>query len=370
MSSIRAIANNLGIGSISSSLAVAMLDLIASGNAKGLGSIFERKDKTATQIYQNTLRDEGLEPMWGTFFCSILTKIAKTITPAVPEQITMIPGKLIGAAWHWAITSDQSTNREKLNEGNDNNNNNPFANFFDAFVRRPSDYILRLCGLGNDNKDTNFLKFGLTQLGLFGLGSYFLHNSEENLPGINIDSDESALKCIAKGLGYTMVEQVTYAISQTMRFFIDFKKDEFGKNAFAKAVANVVNERFFPGHIISGLAASVSTYFLGKRIPKTTAAAIAQFPTMFLNRLVNSHRRRATKDIMKDGQRISNHNAKPGGYLEGFLKLCDKVMNPMRNLSIRLISKIFNAKEEELRESFNMPDKVLIKYCKATTTLK
>ncbi len=361
MSSVDAITSGLRTSAVARSLAIAMLDLISSGNSKGIGSILERKDKTPAQIYQNTLRDEGLEPMWETFFCSILTKIAKVITPSIPEQITMIPGKLIGAAWHWCITSRQSTNREKLNCSNGEKNGG-VAGFFDTFIKRPSDYVLKLCGLGDNTTNTNFVKFGLTQLGLFGLGSWYLSSAEENLPGVDIDSDESAFKCLAKGLGYTVVEQATYAMSQIMRFYIDFK-DEFGKNALAKAAANVANERFFPGHIISGIAASVSTYFLGKHIPKTTAAAIAEFPTMLLNRVLNCHRRRATKDIItEDGKRISNYRAQEGGRFEGLLGLCDKVMDPLRNGLVTLISKTFNVKEEELRQSFNIPDNMLTEY--------
>ncbi len=359
--SLRVAANDIGAGGVGRSLVVAMLDLISSGNAKGIGSICERKDKTAAQTYQHTLHDEGLEPMWETFFCSLLTKAAKIITPAVPEQITMIPGKLIGAAWHWAITSYQSTHREKLNGSTDNNKKSSIADFFETFVKKPSDYVLKLCGLGDSEKDTNFLKFGLTQLGLFGIGSYFLSNSEENLPGVNIDSDESVFKCMAKGLGYTVVEQVTYAMSQIMRFCIDFK-DSFGKNVLAKATANVINERFLPGHMLAGIAASISTYFLGKHIPKTTAAALGEFPMMLLNRIVNCHRKRATKDIIKDGERVTNYNAEPGGRFDGFLKLCDKVLDRSRNSLVRLVSKIFNVKEDELKKSFDIPEEVLMKY--------
>lgn len=359
--SLKVAASNIGAGGVGRSLVVAMLDLISSGNAKGIGSICERKDKTAAQTYQHTLHDEGLEPMWETFFCSLLTKAAKIITPAIPEQITMIPGKLIGAAWHWAITSYQSTNRERLNGGNGNNQRSSIADFFETFVKRPSDYVLKFCGLGSSENDTNFLKFGLTQLGLFGIGSYFLSNSEENLPGVNIDSGEPSLKCLAKGLGYTVVEQITYAMSQIMRFYIDFK-DEFGKNALAKATANVINERFFPGHILAGIAASISTYLLGKHIPKTTAAALGEFPMMLLNRVMNCHKRRATKDIIVDGERVTNYNAEPGGRFEGFLKLCDKAMDPLRNSLVSLVSKIFNVKEEELKESFDIPEETLMGY--------
>ncbi len=352
---------------IATSATVAVTDLISSGNSKGLGALFERRDKPAQEIYTKILHDEGLEPLWETFFCSILTKLAKAVTPNVPEQIAMIPGKLIGAAWHWKITSDQSTNRERLNGAEDGHNKggNFFTNFYNTVIKGPSDCVLNTIGLRKENP--NFLLYGLSQAGLFTLASLGLKNTEENLPGVNLDSDESVLKNVVRGLGYTCIEQATYAISQATRFYTDFK-DEFKTNAIAKTMANVVNERFFPGHLISGIAASLSTYFFGKIIPKTTAAALAEFPAMLFNRVANCRRRRATsKAIDEKGNIIANHKFQ-GGVLDKLLDISDSVFNPLRNKFIDGIVWACKGKEDaetfkkELIQSFDMDEEVIRKY--------
>ncbi len=361
---------------IATSATVAVTDLISSGNSKAIGALLERNDKPAQEIYTKILHDEGLEPMWETFFCSILTKISKVLTPNVPEQIAMIPGKLIGAAWHWAITSEQSTNKEILNDvengeicarNSEVKEGNVFTKFYNNVVKGPSDYVLNLLGMRETNP--NFLLYGLSQVGLFGLTSLGLKTTEaeENLPGVNLDSDESLLKNIWRGLGYTCIEQATYAMSQATRFYTDFK-DEFKTNAIAKTLANVVNERFFPGHIISGIAASLSTYCFGKIIPKTTAAALAEFPMMLFNRVVNCRRRRATKDAVDENNNIIKNHRFQGGTFDKVLDCCDYIFDPCRNKLLDVITSIFRGNtdavtfKEELTNSFNIDKEQIRKH--------
>lgn len=363
MTSIATIASH-----IATSGAVAGIDLISSANAKGLGALLEDKRRPAGEIYKQILHDEALEPMWETFFCSILTKIAKTITPNVPEQITMIPGKLLGAAWHWGITSHQSTNKTAI-VADAEKDQGVGAAFYNAFVKGPSELALKLTGLGEG--DSNFLKFGLSQLGIFSLLSFGLRNTEENLPGVNLDSDDSFTKSLLKGAGYTVVEQATYIASQAIRYYTDFY-DEFKQNnnsktsIIAKSLANVINERFFPGHILSGIAASMSTWYFGKSMPRVTAAAIGEFPTMLLNRVMNCHRRRATKEIY-DGESksiVANYRFNDTGF-KNFLSTCDTMFDTLRNKLIGVVSSIFDVSLKELQDSLNISPKILVDQCMA-----
>ena len=369
MSSVREVSAGIGASGVLRSGVVAMLDLISSANAKGVGAVFERDDKTPREHYSQVLHDEGLEPMWETFFCSLFTKASKILTPRVPEQISMIPGKLIGAAWHWAITSHQATNTENINGNerkNGNGGDNLFSAFYNAIIKGPSEFALKLCGLKGRN--ANFIWYGISQLGIFGLGSLALRNAEENLPGVNIDSDESFLKSLSKGIGYTIVEQLTYVASQGIRYYTDFKK-EFKNNVAAKSLANVIHERFFPGHIFSGITAALSTYCFGKYIPKTTAAAIGEFPMMALNRVVNCNKRRATKykveqDVDPKTSKVSywyptknktemwNYRFNASETFNSFLAFCDRMFDKSKDTLIKLVSKVFRVDIKELKDSF------------------
>lgn len=372
MSSIGSIASHFA-----SSAAVAGIDLISTANSKGIPALIERGSGKPSEIYKQVLHDEALEPAWETLFCSILTKVARSVTPNIPEQITMIPGKLFGAAWHWGLTSRQSTNTSHQIKDEEKSILN---NFYDTFVKGPSEFMLSACGLGKG--ESNFLKFGLSQLGLFSLLSFGLKNTEENLPGVNLDSDDSFTTSLLKGAGYTLVEQATYAASQAIRFYTDFGQREFNfgkevkeepksfmdkfrrtiqdKDAWAKSWANVINEKFFPGHILSGIAASISTWTFGKSIPRVTAAALGEFPTMILNRILNSHRRRATKDIIeyktftKDGEeiqvpvgikKIGNIRAKNyrfhGTSLDRVLDFGDLLFNRLRDSLTTVVASVF-----------------------------
>ena len=373
MISTGAITSDIGSRVLRSGV-IAVLDLIATANGKALGATFERTDKPAKETMIKILHDEGLETWWSTAVSSLLASISRTVTPFVPEQIAIIPGKLLGETWHWAITSHQSTNREKLGSSDgETKSDNLYAAFFDTFVKRPSDLALRICGLGE--KTGNLLWYGISQLGLFSLGSFFLRNDEEeNLPGVNIDSSESLLKTLFKGSLYTLVEQLTYGISQVIRFSIDFK-DEFSKNrgnVLAKSIANVINERFLPGHLFLGVSSSLATYYFGKYIPKTTAAAIGEFPMSILNRVLNCRRRRSTKFVVDDkldendnkisstyrldskGNKVWNYRFNESKSFNKLLDLSDSIFNSWRGLLIRGVAKTFKTPEQELISSLNM----------------
>jgi len=371
MSSLKVALSDIGTGGLMRSGLAAVIDMIG-GNEKAIVGIIERKDKNPVETYRQVLQDEGLEPFWQTFSSSLLSKIAKVVTPSVPEQLVIIPGKIIGSIWHWLITSHQSMNSEALN-GNYNGNKeqrkdaDTYEGFYSAFVEGPSNYIFKILGLG-DKEDPNakpsFLRYAISQFGVFGLASYALRDSEENLPGVNISSEEGFGKSLLKGVGYTLVDQITYTASQTMRFYIDFKK-EFEKegNALAKAFANVLNERFFPGRILSGLSSSLATYLLGDYIPKVTAAELGELPLKLLNRLANVHKRRATKYlinketheyVLKDENPVKNYRFSDSSSFNSFLNACDSIIQPCRDYSIKLISKLFNVPLKELQDSLTI----------------
>ena len=357
----------------------ALVDYTATVNSKVIGGIIEKKDEYAGTVASKVAHDEGLEPFWETLFCSILTKLSDVFTPKVPHQIVIIPGKLLGSLWHWLSTDDRSINKQSQN-GNGNGKKkekNLLGKFYDNFIEEPTNFYQKMCGLNDEN--SSFIRYGISQAGIFGLASYLLKNTEEELPGVDIDPDEGKLISLYKGLGYTLVEQATYAVSQITRYCINFNeefskdsKKQFDKNVLAKAIANVVNERFFPGHLIAGIGASVSTYLFGNKIPKITAAALGEFPTMFLNRIMNCHRRRATKYqighefdskghikdswywVDENGQKIKNYRMNDSSGFTGLLGLGDRIFGGARSWMIKTVSSIFNISEQELHDSFEI----------------
>ena len=370
MNSIGGILEGIRESVLFRSFAISGIDVISTANGKAIGGIFEREDKSPGETYTKILHDEGLEPMWATFVSYMLAQLSKTITPWVPEQIVIIPGKLLGEAWHWLITSHQSTDTEKQSKNGNGKADNIPALFWETLVKKPSDLALTLCGLKEDKN--NFFRYFLTQIGLFTAGSFAIKNTEENLPGVNISRDESLFLSTLKGIGYTMVEQATYMFSQTIRFYINFKTDfEKSGNRLAKSLANVINERAIPGHILLGISSAVSTRLFGDVIPRTTAAALGEFPMSILNRIINSRRRRATNCkhdtdgnlILQDGKTIPNYrfNTEKGySAYNKFLDLSDNVLDTIREKGLDLISWIFRKNrsheefKQELRDSFLM----------------
>ena len=353
--------------SVGRAIRIAVIDLISTANGKAVGAAaFERTDKQFGENFVKTLHDEALEPFWATTVSSLLAELSQKITPWLPEQIAIIPGKMLGEAWHWLITSHQSTHTNVASttngESKENGTPNIFAAFFETFVKKPSDLLLRLCGLGEDKG--NFLWYSISQLGVFGLTSFSLRNDEEeNLPGVNLDPNDSLIKNIGRGIGYTVVEQATYAISQVIRFSIDFKGEfeDNGGNVLAKSMVNVINERLFPGHTFLGISSAISTYSLGHIIPKTTAAAIGEFPMSILNRLLNCRNRRATKDKLdENGNKIPNYRFNDSKGFNKILDSCDFMFERSKERLYDLVTLMFRgekSKEEfkkELIDSLNM----------------
>ncbi|GEM_PF-2436422 len=355
----------------------ALVDYTATVNSKVIGGIIEKKDESAGTVASKVAHDEGLEPFWETLFCSILTKLSDVVTPKVPHQIVIIPGKLLGSLWHWLSTDYRSLNAQAQNGNGKKKEKNLLGKFYDNFIEEPTNFYQKMCGLNDEN--SSFIRYGISQAGIFGLTSYLLKNTEEELPGVDIDPDEGKLISLYKGLGYTLVEQATYAVSQITRYCINFNEEfskdpgkQFDKNVLAKAIANVVNERFFPGHLLAGISASVSTYLLGNKMPKITAAALGEFPAMFLNRVMNCHKRRATKYqighqldskghitdswywLDQNGQKIKNYRMSNSSGFTGLLDLGDRIFEGPRKWMIKLVSSIFNISEQEIHDSFEI----------------
>lgn len=358
---------------------VAVSELV-SGNEKPIGALFEQ-EKPAHEIYPKVVHDELLEPAWETFFSSILARIAKIVTPKVPEQLVIVPSKLFGAGWHWLITHEQSINKQKSSGQNKSGDKkNIFGDFFETFIKKPTDLFLKLCGI--EDKKTNFLRYGITQAGIFSLAGLALkYAPEENLPGVNIDKEEPLVTNVCKGTAYAFVEQCTYAASQTVRNYVDFSKSEFGEGriGWAKALANVCNERLVPGHFLSAISGSLSTYFLGDYIPKTSAALLGEFPMKIFNRVLNCHKRRATKHkfeyatyiengkevevpvryLKKGNEKEDNFRFNTSGLYKTFLEFCRNTLEPVREGFYHLISKFFKVPVEDLKYSFDISEKVL-----------
>src|SRR3989338_6714458 len=357
----------------------ALVDYTATVNSKVIGGIIEKKDECAGTVASIVAHDEGLEPFWETLFCSILTKLSDVFTPKVPHQIVIIPGKLLGSLWHWLSTDYRSLNAQAQN-GNGNGKKkekNLLGKFYDRFIEEPTNFYKKMCGLNDEN--SSFIRYGISQAGIFGLTSYLLKNTGEELPGVDIDPEEGKLVSLYKGLGYTLVEQATYAVSQITRYCINFNEEfskdpnhNFDKNVLAKAIANVVNERFFPGHLLAGICASASTYLLGNKMPKITAAALGEFPAMFLNRVMNCHKRRATKYQIghqldskghitdswywtdQNGQKIKNYRMSNSPGFTGFLDFSDRMFEGSRKWIIKLVSSMFNISEQEIYDSLEI----------------
>ncbi len=380
-------------GSLWRAVRIATVDLISTANGKAIGAAaFERTDKPFGETFVKVLHEEALEPFWATTISSMLATLSEKITPWVPEQIAIIPGKLLGETWHWLITSAHSTNTE-AHVGNGGKKGNIYSKFFETFVKKPSDWALEVCGM--DEKGGNMPWYTVSQLGIAGLASYSLiGDEEENLPGVNINTDDSFLMATAKGLGYTAVEQGTYAISQTMRFFIDFK-DEFGwkengkmsssekKQVWGKVLANVVNERLLPGHLLLGMSSGLTTYYLRKAfswIPRTTAAGIGELPMSLLNRVLNCRNRRATKNQFEyatftengkeirvpiaykkdeNGEKVKNYRFNDSKTFNRILDFTDKLTNGAKKGLLRIVEGFTEVPVDKLEESLDISEEVL-----------
>ena len=354
----------VGLGSLFRTSMTAMLDAIGSTTPKAIVASLESKVQSPQQLARQCVIDEGPETFWKALTGSLLAKIAKTVTPSVPEQLIIIPGELIGSLMHWATATKQSFNRSGSVAANYvSKQKTVITEFFNRCIKKPTEIFLKIIGLDSvDEKHpmVPFTRFIMSQAALFGLGTYALKGHEgENIPGINVDHNDSALTNLFKTIGYIAVEQGTHVASQTMRYFIDYK-DEFkdhGGKPLAKALANVVNERTIPGHMLSALTACLSTLTLGKYLPKSTAAAIGEAPMKFFERVVTLKLRRSTKTAKdQNGNVIPGHRLAETGlsWLNGFIDFFDKHFKPARIWTINnIIAPVFkpgNMKIEEFRK--------------------
>ena len=331
------------------SVPIAVTGWLASANASAIGGLTERTDAPASEIYSQVLRDEGLEHLWQFLSSSIITNLFKESGSKIPEQLILVPSKLLGSIWHWAISSPTSLNRTTGSNGN-SNEKSFFQNFHDTILKTPSEYALKLCGL--KGKNTNFAKYILSQIIVFSGATFLLRkNEDENLPGVNVEKDLSLKNNLFKMLGYSVAEQSTYLISQTTRFYMDFK-DQFGKNAFAKSLYNVVNEKLIPGHFLSALAGSTSAYALEGILPRTTASVLGETPMKILNRIVNAHRRRVTKKARDENNKPINNFL----FSNDTAQVFDTFFNPTRRYCLNLISRLFNVSQHDLIQSTEIKD--------------
>ncbi len=327
---------------------------LTSSNAKAIGGAYsERGDISFEDNYRKIIHDEALEPFWQKIFSTIATKAIN-----LPEWITMLPAEIIGSTFHWVITHPQSTNAEKINGENITGYKKFVKDTHEAVVKKPTDWVLDRIGL-KENKE-NLVKYGAIQIGIFGFSTLAQKGANANIPGANMNPDDSLFDFMLKTAGFTISEQLAYIGSQTIRFYVDFK-EEFGNHALAKSFACVANERAIPGHMASAIAGSIATYKLGNYIPRSAAAQIGKFPFEFLNRVLNCRQRRATNfTINEKGEKIANHRLNTDGG-NSMLDACDLILDPLRDGMIKIIKNISGVEEGELRSSLKMKDEVLKK---------
>lgn len=346
----------------------AMLDAIASTGSKAIVATMEDKTMSPEYLASKCILDEGPETFWKAAFGSVLAKLKNNFAPYIPEQFVNIPGDLLGSFMHWKSSAHQSLNRLTSLAGTKTKEKLTLLDkFYDTCIKTPTNEILRFLGFNSEEHELNIFRFGVSNVIAFFLGTIALKgSSEDNMPGVNIDSDDSKSITLLKTLGYTVTEQVTHIASNWMRYYKDYKK-EFGKKfALAKSLANAINEKTFPGNVLSALGACLTTLWFGKKLPPSSAAALGEIIPKGLTRLLEARLRRSTKDTYDEknpDKRVKNyrfHNAK------WFNKLLDVVDYPfviLRKLTINhIVAPLFKPQDttmemfkEELYKSFDMP---------------
>lgn len=351
----------VGLGSLFRTSMTAMLDAIGSTTPKAIVASLESKVQSPQQLARQCVIDEGPETFWKALTGSLLAKVAKTVTPSIPEQVVIIPGELIGSLMHWLTATYQSLNKSGLVAANYvSKQKTVIKEFFNKFIKKPTEIFLKIIGLDSvDEKHpmVPFTRFIMSQAALFGLGTYVLKGHEgENIPGINVDHNDSALTNFFKTISYVLVEQGTHIASQTMRYFIDYRREfiKHGGKPLAKALANVVNERTVPGHMLSALTACLSTLGLGKYLPKSAAAALGEAPMKFFERIVTLKLRRSTKHAKdNNGNIVPGHRLTETGldWLNGFIDFFDKRFKPIRESIInKMIAPVFKPSNMSIEE--------------------
>ena len=359
----------IGAKSLFRTSMTAMLDAIASTGAKASIAILEDKTKSPEDLVIKCIEDEGPETFWKGAFGSILAKLKNHFVPNMPEQLVNIPGDLLGAFIHWKSAAHQSLNLTTSQVGSTTSTESPtlIDKFFDNFIKLPTDKILKFIGLDKQEHTLSFTRFGLVNILAFGIGTFALRGSQEdNLPGVNIDSDDSKLTTALKTIGYISTEQLTHIGSQWIRYYQDYKKEFGEKFALSKSLANVINEKTFPGNFISAFSACLSTLWFGKKIPKSAAGALGEIVPKALTRLLEARLRRTTKDVYDENssnQRKTNHRISDYRWLDKTLDVIDSPLVALRRLAINhIVAPLFKPSDmslddfrAELFSSFDLP---------------
>ncbi len=338
----------------------AMVDSMGSTFPKAAVAALEDKTQNKVDLAKVCLLTEGPEVFWKTIVGSLFVKTMRTLTPGIPEQIANFPGEMFGAFMHWWSSSHHGKNSEAQRAADGSSQPKPIEMFFDNCIKKPVDFGLKVVGL--EEKKVNLVRFGAINAALFAGGAYILKGAEEeNIPGMNLDYEDPWHISFLKTTGYTLFEQVAHITSQTMRYCIDYKKEfngenkaEFNKNVLAKALANVVNERVFPGNIPSAISGCLSTLFLGRYIPKSIAGAIGEAPMKGLERFLTLHKRRSTKDIFDENtpnHRAPNYRGHDKPWLQNILSTADSMLDPCRNFIVeKVIARAFKPENVKLED--------------------
>lgn len=377
----------MSIGALALSLfrtgVTATFDSMGSTFPKAAVAAVEDGTQSKVHLARQCLVDEGPEVFWKTVVGSVFVKVMKAIAPAIPEQIANFPGEMLGAYLHWHSASHQCKNGEAQRAVSGEKKPGILQNLFSTRIKPLINDALKFVGLPEKDADVSFMRFAIIQSVLFTGGALALKGAEEeNIPGMNMNHEDSKLTTFFKIAGYTLFEQCTHMFSQTMRYYIDYKKEFLGedrknrnigalnKDILAKALANTFHERGFPGNIPSAITGCLSTLWLGKYIPKSIAGALGEAPAKGLERILTLHLRRSTKDRLNEkGERVPNYRKDSYGILDGALKVSDFLFNGIRNFIVRkIVAPMFKPEEvdikdyiKELENSYNMSDERLRK---------
>ncbi len=377
----------MSIGALALSLfrtgVTATFDSMGSTFPKAAVAAIEDSTQSKVRLARQCLVDEGPEVFWKTVVGSVFVKIMRAIAPVVPEQIANFPGEMLGAYLHWYSASHQCKNKEAQRAVSGMKKLGALQSLFSKKVKPLINDALKFVGLPEKDKNVSFMRFAIIQSILFTGGALALKGAEEeNIPGMNMNHEDSKLTTFFKIGGYTLFEQFTHMFSQTMRYYIDYKEEFFNKNRknrelrtlnkdiLAKALANTFHERGFPGNIPSAITGCLSTLWLGKYIPKSMAGALGEAPAKGLERLLTLHLRRSTKDRLNEkGERIQNYRKDSHGILNGVLKISDFLFNGIRNFIVRkIVAPMFQPEGvdikdyiKELENSYSMSNEHLRK---------
>lgn len=362
----------IGFESIFRTGVTAMLDAIATSGAKAVIAPLEDKTKSPEHLAIKCIEDEGPETFWKAALGSVLAKLKNHFAPFIPEQFVNIPCDLLGAHLHWKSAAHQSLDKTTSQAGSGLKQEPTLLDrFFDTCIKTPTDNVLQFIGFNKQEHKLSFARFGLANALAFLLGIYALKGSDnDNLPGVNIDRDDSKSTTVFKTLGYVIIEQFTHIGSQWMRYYQSYK-EEFGKKfALSKSLANTINEKTFPGNFISAFGACLSTFWFGDKISKSAAGALGEVIPKTFTRLLEARLRRTTKDVYdekSETKRASNHWISDMKWLNRTLDVIDTPFVAMKRFTIdKIVAPLFkpadmsvNDFRNELYSSFDLPIETL-----------